>query len=141
MSSVYILSNAKNANTFTIKSGKKITIKGYISRFEPSLNEVTPNDYNGLMGCSLFRDFIARGVYVRSEVIPTASGLRDAKERYSKDTSDVLDSVRNADNNLEYVEERVSEAQTELQRPTVEKIAVQMGAEPSDKSKKSKKSK
>ena len=129
MNAVYILSNAKNANTFTLKSGKQVTINGYITRFEPSVNEVTAKDYNDLMGLSLFKDFIARSVYVKSLVLPTSTGLREAKALYAKDTSDVLDSVRNANDNLEYVEERVSEAQTELQEPKNEAIAVQTGTD------------
>lgn len=140
MSAVYILSNSKNANIFTTKGGKKITINGYVSRWEPSINEVTAIEYNDLMGLALFRDFIARGVYVRSEIIPSASGLRDAKEQYAKDTSDVLDSIRNAENNLEYVEERVAEPQTELKEPVQDKIEVKAGSS-SSTSKKSKKSK
>ena len=129
MNAVYILSNAKNANTITLKSGKQVTINGYITRFEPSVNEVTAKDYNDLMGLSLFKDFIARSVYVKSLVLPTSTGLREAKALYAKDTSDVLDSVRNANDNLEYVEERVSEAQTELQEPKNEAIAVQTGTD------------
>lgn len=129
MNSVYILSNAKNANTFTLKGGQQITIHGYITRFEPSVNEVTAQEYNGLMGLSLFKDFIARKVYVRSEIIPTASGLREAKAKYAKDTSDVLDSVRNANDNLEYVEERVSEPMMEMQEPKNEAIQVQTGTD------------